>query len=678
MAQLRAKQIKLGAADDLLIGGSGGNGSVLSKGAAGTVLKVLAGGALGYEKAIAADTTFTPAGTIAATTVQAAIEEVATDAATALSGAISQEVTDRNTAISDAVAAEALLRDAADDALDGRVTTLEGAVGDNIDGLQTEVDAIETAVGLSSTGTFETVTGSTFLGSATTVVGLAVALDAALDAVKTTADAAATDADLQALDTRVGTAESDITALEGDLAAEVTARENADLAIDVELNAIEATVGAKIDGSANLYANGNFIIGGSAEIPEDASDPENVIPAVPAVAPDNHTVAIGKIDAALKDEETARVSADSAMLTEINAIETGAGLSVTGTYSANGSANYIGAATSLKNADDLLDAAIKTVADNLATLESTGVDALQSELDATQTAVGLNANGSLTAFTGGNVDGETTIVGAISAVDTALVTAQGDISTLQGNITALTNLDTLVFKGVITGATDATALEVLEAAAENGDVYRINTVGAAVFADQDFDVNVGDFVAYVGSGVWVKFDNTDPTFETTDNNLEITGDTYQGFTIALQNKGELSSANSAITIGANSALLDDLAITFNAGSVNFSDLAGVNAPGVGQEGKFLKWTSTGLAYVTAAELGVAVRFEEDFTPTTAANAAVTLAHTPVGDVGVFINGVKLKKAGFTQVGTTVTLVDSANGYGVETGDVVSVSYDYAS
>lgn len=48
---------------------------------------------------------------------------------------------------------------------------------------------------------------------------------------------------------------------------------------------------------------------------------------------------------------------------EIDAIETGAGLGTNGSYTANTSTNYIYDATSLKNADEKLDAAIKSVSD---------------------------------------------------------------------------------------------------------------------------------------------------------------------------------------------------------------------------------------------------------------------------------------------------------------------------
>lgn len=67
---------------------------------------------------------------------------------------------------------------------------------------------------------------------------------------------------------------------------------------------------------------------------------------------------------------------------EVDAIETGAGLSATGTYTANSSTNYLKTVTSLKGADEALDAQIKTVAD---------------EVDAIETGAGLEANGAYSA-----------------------------------------------------------------------------------------------------------------------------------------------------------------------------------------------------------------------------------------------------------------------------------------
>lgn len=100
---------------------------------------------------------------------------------------------------------------------------------------------------------------------------------------------------------------------------------------------------------------------------------------------DSLTTAIGKLDAqakvnadAIAAEVTARTNGDSALQTELNSTQSGAGLNADGTYTAIGGANYISTATSLKNADQLLDAQLKSVADDVAALELS--DAQQTAL----------------------------------------------------------------------------------------------------------------------------------------------------------------------------------------------------------------------------------------------------------------------------------------------------------
>jgi hypothetical protein len=91
---------------------------------------------------------------------------------------------------------------------------------------------------------------------------------------------------------------------------------------------------------------------------------------------DSLVTAVGKLDAQAKTnadniaaEVTARTNADSALQSELNTTQSGAGLNADGTFTAVGGANYISTATSLKNADQLLDAQLKSVADDVAALE---------------------------------------------------------------------------------------------------------------------------------------------------------------------------------------------------------------------------------------------------------------------------------------------------------------------
>jgi hypothetical protein len=92
---------------------------------------------------------------------------------------------------------------------------------------------------------------------------------------------------------------------------------------------------------------------------------------------DTLVTAIGKLDTALNtvagnlsNEITARGNADSLLQSELNDTQAGAGLNANGTYSPSGTANYISTATSLKSADNMLDAQLKSVSDDVAALET--------------------------------------------------------------------------------------------------------------------------------------------------------------------------------------------------------------------------------------------------------------------------------------------------------------------
>lgn len=108
----------------------------------------------------------------------------------------------------------------------------------------------------------------------------------------------------------------------------------------------------------------------------------------------------------------------------------GAGLEVDGDYLADNTTNYIATATSLKNADFLLDAALKDLADDVAALGSGSITALQTEVDAIELAVGLATDGTLVPFGGTYVALADSIVGAINNLDTALAAVSGDLDAL--------------------------------------------------------------------------------------------------------------------------------------------------------------------------------------------------------------------------------------------------------
>jgi hypothetical protein len=159
-----------------------------------------------------------------------------------------------------------------------------------------------------------------------------------------------------------------------------------------------------------------------------------------------------KLDAALKslaDKEAADVeninNTVSALQSEVDAVEAGAGLGEDGSYVANTNANYIANATSLADADNKLDAAVKANADAI-TQEvndrKAADNALQSELDNTQTGAGLAADGSYVANESANyIANATSLADADNKLDVAIKTvsdnvaaAQTDLSTLKTNL----------------------------------------------------------------------------------------------------------------------------------------------------------------------------------------------------------------------------------------------------
>ena len=102
---------------------------------------------------------------------------------------------------------------------------------------------------------------------------------------------------------------------------------------------------------------------------------------------------------------------------ELDATQEGAGLNEDGTYTANPDTEYLSGATSLKNADELLDKALGEV---------------QVELDAVEEAVGLAVNGSYVPKTGTHyLDSATTVEQEIEKLDEVSYSAMTEIEELQ-------------------------------------------------------------------------------------------------------------------------------------------------------------------------------------------------------------------------------------------------------
>ena len=84
------------------------------------------------------------------------------------------------------------------------------------------------------------------------------------------------------------------------------------------------------------------------------------------------------IDAAVTEEKTRAQGVENALVDEIDATQTGAGLAADGSYIHDHPTNYIDEATSLANADHLLDAAIKGVSDKVDDLSASTISEINN------------------------------------------------------------------------------------------------------------------------------------------------------------------------------------------------------------------------------------------------------------------------------------------------------------
>ena len=306
-----------------------------------------------------------------------------------------------------------------------RAITAEGILTTSFNNVQAEVNTIEAGAGLGADGTYTADATTNYLTAAASLKDADGKLDAQ---IKIVADALAaeigtTNGEISALQTADTTLQSNINGVAADLVTEKNRAEAAELA---NANAIQDEIDARV------------------------------------LAVDN--------------EESARVSADTAIQSELNASQTGAGLAANGNYVAPTTSNYHDTATSLANADMKLDGAIKANADAIAqevtdrgtavsgeatarttadnaldtratTLESE-MDSAEGRLDALEAESGTSSGGFDTTAT--------TTVGAINEIHGEVDVLEGRISTneddIADNATAISN---------ILSNTDAAALDSL-------------------------------------------------------------------------------------------------------------------------------------------------------------------------------------------------------------------------
>jgi len=228
------------------------------------------------------------------------------------------------------------------------------------------------------------------------------------------------------------------------VAGEKSDREAADDALDKRLTKVENQTNGKIgdlnnlttDDKNNLVAAINEVDANADAVQTQANDIQNELDTTQTGAgldssgqyvADGNTNYIGNatslFDADKKLDAQIKINAGDIAnnASNIGKTNTGAGLGTDGSYAADGNANYISSATSLFDADKILDAQLKAVADKS--------NDLQTELDGTQTGAGLGTNGSYTADSNANyISSAASLFDADKILDTQLKTTVDDLA----------------------------------------------------------------------------------------------------------------------------------------------------------------------------------------------------------------------------------------------------------
>jgi len=265
------------------------------------------------------------------------------------------------------------------------LVALDAALQSGSGNIQAELDATQTGAGLNASGAYIVEGAANYINSAVSLADADSKLDAAL---KQVADDLAQEiidraADVNAEQLRAETAEAGLqaeidaeelaraaadtalqgeidaeelaraaadTALQGEIDAEEVARAAADAAIQAELDAVEAAAGFQADGTLAAFTGANYV-----------------------AASGTLRAAIVALDTQLKSEYDARSASDTALSNELDATQAGAGLGSGGAYVADATTNYLGSAVSLMDADKVLDARVKQIADNLGVVATAGL-----------------------------------------------------------------------------------------------------------------------------------------------------------------------------------------------------------------------------------------------------------------------------------------------------------------
>ena len=219
-------------------------------------------------------------------------------------------------------------------------------------------------------------------------------------------------------------------------------------AIQSELNTTQAGGGLETDGQYLADATTNYLTGATSLKNADKlldtqlftnTNAIGVLGSLTTTAKGNVVSAVNELDSDVGDKSTLITIAKTSMVAAINELaggggstqaeldvtQTGAGLESSGQYSADGTTNYLTGATSLKNADKLLDAQLFT--------NTNAIAANLAELSVTQTGAGLTTAGAYDPNSSAHyISGATSLFNAGTLLDSQLFINTNAIGVLSG------------------------------------------------------------------------------------------------------------------------------------------------------------------------------------------------------------------------------------------------------
>ncbi|MCA1800808.1 MAG: hypothetical protein LC650_05910, partial [Actinobacteria bacterium] len=302
----------------------------------------------------------------------------------------------------------------ADEDLDGALVAVQADVDANeadADATQAELDVTQVGAGLNTDGTYTADGATNYITAATSLANADFLLDAVIKSneddnsnLQTEVDAIETGAGLDTDGNYIVPSGSNY--LDG-----TSSLANADLTLDTELKGVQdeldvTQVGAGLGADGSYTANaGMTYIGTSISLVDADEDLDGALVAVQS------------------DVDANEADADATQA-ELDVTQTGAGLDADGGYTAAGGTTYLGSATSLFNADVLLDAAIGANASDYT--------AIQTEVDAIETGAGLDTDGNYIVPSGSNyLDATTSLANADLTLDTELKGVQDELDVTQ-------------------------------------------------------------------------------------------------------------------------------------------------------------------------------------------------------------------------------------------------------